>query len=113
MACSYTASGDMTPGDKHVSQSLTIVFGTALYYNTPTLWALCRAPSTRVSSAEIIRWRSLSVFLRMHGVDTTGYCCSLAWTVLRHEKGSVWPRNCCSLKTVFPFKPLSRQPSPV
>lgn len=48
---------------KHVSQSLMIVFGTALYYNTPTLWALCRAPSTRVSSAEIIRLRSLSVFL--------------------------------------------------
>jgi hypothetical protein len=40
-----------------------IVFGTALYYNTPTLWALCRAPSTRVPSAEIIRLRSLSVFL--------------------------------------------------
>lgn len=25
---------------KHVSQSLMIVFGTALDYNTPTLWAV-------------------------------------------------------------------------
>ena len=66
-----TASDGMTPTSKHVSQSLMIVFGTALYYNTPTLWAvgprygaLCRAPSPRVSSAAIIRLRSLSVFLR-------------------------------------------------
>jgi macrodomain Ter protein organizer (MatP/YcbG family) len=63
MACSYTTSVNMTPGGTHVSQSLMIVFSTALYYNTPTLWVLCRAPSSRVSSAEIIRLRSLSVFL--------------------------------------------------
>ena len=40
MACSYTVSGCMTPGGQHVSQRLMIVFGTALYYNTPTLWAI-------------------------------------------------------------------------
>ena len=35
-----TASGCRTPISKHVSQSLMIVFGTALYYNTLTLWAV-------------------------------------------------------------------------
>ena len=35
-----TASGCMNPTSKHVSQNLMIVFGTALYYNTPTLWAV-------------------------------------------------------------------------
>jgi hypothetical protein len=28
------------PGGQHVSQRRMIVFGTALYYNTPTLWAI-------------------------------------------------------------------------
>src|SRR5205823_12696178 len=48
--------------------------------------------------------------LRAHAVDSTGDHFSLALKVLRHEKGCVWPRNCCSLKTVSLFRPLSRLP---
>jgi len=35
-----TASGGMILAGKHGSQRHMIVFGTALYYNTPTLWAV-------------------------------------------------------------------------
>src|SRR5262249_908839 len=64
----YDSRWPARPPEPHDCLSDSLVLQYAHFMGQrPTLGALCRAPSTKVSSAAIIRLRSLSVFLGYSG----------------------------------------------